>query len=99
MELTELEKQKTLADLLNDKKYELAISFIRVEYLNENLRQVGAVVIKPCPNCEAGEKPKLVDSDSVLCSISGNEGVFSHCQDELFWDCERLKHLKLKRVL
>ena len=45
MELTKEEKLQITIDLLHDQKYKAAISFIRVEYLNENVRQVEPDVI------------------------------------------------------
>ena len=47
----------------------------------------GTLVMPHCPDCEKGDKPRLLDSDGVLCELSGQPGRWSHGYDIYWWDC------------
>jgi len=40
-----------------------------------------------CSWCERGEKPKELDQDGVLTSITGKPGYLCHAQDDFWWPC------------
>jgi hypothetical protein len=41
-----------------------------------------------CKWCDTGDKPKIVDVDGVLCTVSGNEpDMIAHASDIYWWRC------------
>lgn len=40
-----------------------------------------------CRWCAQGDKPKFLDADGTLVSITGNEGILSHAYDDSWWPC------------
>lgn len=40
-----------------------------------------------CSWCERGDKPKHLDEDGVLTSITGKPGYLCHAQDDFWWPC------------
>lgn len=43
--------------------------------------------LEPCPWCAEGDKPKFLDADGTLVSITGNDGVMCHAYDDSWWPC------------
>lgn len=46
---------------------------------------------RPCPGCERGETPALLDADGTLSSISGRPGKPGHGIDDFYWFCSDYK--------